>query len=134
MSVPLSRFAFAGATCIPWSNGNIVNFKLYNVLCRFATVEVMRNYGVLVETVEHNSMMVNNCVFTMMHHIAGDCGKPEVLLQVHILKAFLEMCDKDIRVTQVIHIFWLDCKTILTLCCFPFAINGRLHLVLKYVQ
>ena len=79
-------------------------------MCRFATVEVMRNYGVLVETVEHNSMMVNNCVFTMMHHIAGDCGKPEVLLQVHILKAFLEMCDKDIRVTQVMdmpHFGWI---------------------------
>ncbi|KAK3095071.1 hypothetical protein FSP39_009913 [Pinctada imbricata] len=85
-----------------WMNGGLVrrNFNMLDHIRQFATVEVMKNYGVLVENVQYNNLMVNNCLFTMMHHVAGDCGKPEVLLQVHILKTFLDISEKDIIMTQ----------------------------------
>lgn len=74
----------------------------YVCLCRFATTEVMQKYGRLLENFEYNNAVVNNCIFTMMHHVAGDCEKPNALLQVQILRTFLEILDSSAPLTQVI--------------------------------
>lgn len=61
----------------------------------------MQKYGRLLENFEYNNAIVNNCIFTMMHHIAGDCEKPTALLQVQILRTFLEILDGNTPLTQV---------------------------------
>jgi timeless protein len=70
-------------------------------LCRFATIDVMQRYGRLLENYEYNNPVVNNCIFTMMHHIAGDCEKPTALLQVQILRTYLEILDSNTPLSQV---------------------------------
>jgi hypothetical protein len=39
---------------------------------------MMKPYGLLLENFQENSNSVNDCVFTMMHHISGDLSCPQV--------------------------------------------------------
>nr|UQF78881.1 timeless [Gampsocleis gratiosa] len=55
---------------------------------QFATVEVMHQYGLLLEDFESNGEFINNCIFTMMHHIGGDMEQVAALFQPNILKTF----------------------------------------------
>jgi timeless protein len=48
-------------------------------LNRFATVEVMQQYGLVLEDFHQNSEELNDSVFTMMHHVSGDLNSPEAL-------------------------------------------------------
>ncbi|XP_046676926.1 protein timeless-like isoform X1 [Homalodisca vitripennis] len=57
-------------------------------LRQFASEDVMKQYGVLLACYMDNGEMVNNCIFTMMHHVAGDLEKVSVLFQPSILKSF----------------------------------------------
>nr|XP_022287878.1 protein timeless-like isoform X2 [Crassostrea virginica] len=75
-------------------------FNMLDHIKQFATTEVMQKYGRLLENFEYNNAIVNNCIFTMMHHIAGDCEKPTALLQVQILRTFLEILDGNTPLTQ----------------------------------
>lgn len=61
----------------------------------------MQKYGMLLQSYVDNDRHVNNCVFTMMYHVAGDCGKSDVLLQPDILQTFTHILDEDIPITTV---------------------------------
>ena len=61
---------------------------------RFATVEVMRQYGQLLEGFDSNSEFVNDCVFTMMHHVCGDLNTPETLFIPQVLETFSEIWER----------------------------------------
>ena len=39
---------------------------------------MMTPYGFLLEKYRENTNTVNDCIFTMMHHVAGDLSCPEV--------------------------------------------------------
>jgi timeless protein len=47
------------------------NIKLQEHISQFATVEIMHQYGLLLENFHENGEFVNDCCFTLMHHIAG---------------------------------------------------------------
>lgn len=85
-----------------WRSQSIskTEFHMLNHIKQFATTEVMQKYGRLLENFEYNNAVVNNCIFTMMHHVAGDCEKPNALLQVQILRTFLEILDSNAPLTQ----------------------------------
>ena len=53
----------------------------------------MDQYGKLLERYEENSHEVNECVLTLMHHIAGDCDKHETLLQFSIIRKMAEIAN-----------------------------------------
>ena len=61
---------------------------------RFATVEVMRHYGYLLEHFRSNSQLTNDALFTMMHHVAGDREAPESLFVPQILATFSDMWEE----------------------------------------
>ena len=61
------------------------------VSIRFATVDVMQKYGSLLERYATNSESLNMAIMTMMYHVAGDCCRGDVLLQLPILKTFSEI-------------------------------------------
>ncbi|EDS28654.1 timeless protein [Culex quinquefasciatus] len=80
---------------------------------QFATVEIMHQYGLMLEDFRENGAFVNDCIFTMMHHVGGDLGLMNVLFQPNILKTFsliweteYEICDdwSDL-IEYVIHKF-----------------------------
>ena len=71
---------------------------------RFATVEVMRQYGYLLETFDTNSEAVTDCIFTMMHHVCGDLNAPETLFVPQILETFSDIWER-VSVSQYPMIF-----------------------------
>jgi hypothetical protein len=68
---------------------------------RFATVEIMRQYGLLLESFKENGEFVNNCIFTMMHHIGGDLEHVATLFQPSILKTFSLIWETDYEICDV---------------------------------
>ncbi len=63
-------------------------------LTQFATVEVMRQYGQLLESFDTNSDFVNDCIFTMMHHVCGDLNSPETLFIPQVLETFSDIWER----------------------------------------
>nr|BAB91179.2 timeless protein [Chymomyza costata] len=64
-------------------------------LLQFATPEVMHYYGILLEDFNYNGEFLNDCIFTMMHHIGGDLKQIGVLFQPIILKTFSRLWETD---------------------------------------
>ncbi|XP_063887933.1 protein timeless-like isoform X5 [Scylla paramamosain] len=67
------------------------SFNLFHHIKQFATMDIMRQYSRLLENFNMNDETVNDCIFTMMHHIAGDLRNVNVLLQPSILKVFMRI-------------------------------------------
>ncbi|KAK7449147.1 hypothetical protein BaRGS_00040056 [Batillaria attramentaria] len=70
-------------------------------------LEVMRKYGSLLEEYTNNNEKLNVAVMTMMYHVAGDCNRGDVLLQLPILKKFSEIwgditCSKHVEFNDLI--------------------------------
>ncbi|XP_050729606.1 protein timeless-like isoform X3 [Eriocheir sinensis] len=84
------RFLTTQEACSP-SLPTPYSFNLFNHIKLFATMDIMRQYSRLLENFNVNDEMVNDCIFTMMHHIAGDLRNVNVLLQPSILRVFLRI-------------------------------------------
>ncbi|KAK4880338.1 hypothetical protein RN001_008484 [Aquatica leii] len=74
------------------------NVNIEEHLKEFATVEYMRQYGILLEDFQENGEYVNNCIFTMMHHTAGDLENITSLFQPRILKTFSQIWETDFEI------------------------------------
>lgn len=68
---------------------------------RFATEDMMKQYGVLLMCFEDNGEVVNNCIFTMMHHVAGDLENVSVLFQPTILSSFTRILETEFQLCDV---------------------------------
>ncbi|KAK6632154.1 hypothetical protein RUM44_007184 [Polyplax serrata] len=73
-------------------------FSLIAHLKQFATIDIMRQYGILLDDFESNGEYVNDCVFTMMHHIGGDMNQVASLFQPSILKTFTQIWERDFQI------------------------------------
>ena len=51
----------------------------------------MQKYGRMLEQYNTNNELLNVAIMTVMYHIAGDCKRDDLLLQLPILKTFSEM-------------------------------------------
>lgn len=65
----------------------------------------MCQYALLLEDFKRNGEFVNNCIFTMMHHIGGDLKHVSTLFQPRILKTFLEIWETDFELCDVCSFF-----------------------------
>ncbi|KAK3598572.1 hypothetical protein CHS0354_009767 [Potamilus streckersoni] len=70
-------------------------FSMLDHVKQFATNEVMQKYGMLLKNFYSNSPLVNDYIFTMMHHVAGDCEQSQCLMQVSILKMFIQLWESE---------------------------------------
>lgn len=61
----------------------------------------MHYYGILLEDFDNNGEFVNDCIFTMMHHIGGDLGQIGVLFQPIILKTYSRIWEADYELCDV---------------------------------
>lgn len=75
--------------------GGCQTIRLSEHITQFATLEVMHYYGILLEDFNNNGEFVNDCIFTMMHHIGGDLGQIGVLFQPIILKTYSRIWEAD---------------------------------------
>ncbi|XP_046961994.1 protein timeless [Vanessa cardui] len=74
--------------------------KMVDHIRQFSSPEIMYQYGILLEDYEGNGEFVNDCIFTLMHHVGGELGCLISLFQPKILKTFtsiwkseFEICD-----------------------------------------
>lgn len=93
-----------------------LGFGLFNFFClqcffnvavscyRFASLEIMHTFGTLLEQYGLNKENLNVAILTMMYHVAGDCDRADVLLQLPILKTFSEIWG-DSTCTKYVSIF-----------------------------
>lgn len=75
--------------------------ELLLLLNRFASLEIMHYYGILLEDFSNNGEYVNDCIFTMMHHIGGDLGQIGTLFQPVILKTYSRIWEADYQLCDV---------------------------------
>lgn len=68
---------------------------------RFATVEMMQQYGILLEGFSDNGEFVNDCILTMMYHIGGELGKVTALFQPVILKTYSKIWETEYELCDV---------------------------------
>merc|ERR1719275_429212 len=64
-------------------------------MSQFANPELMRQYGRLLEDFQNNTPFLNDCIFTVMHHIAGDLNSPQNLYFPSILKSFSKIWEQQ---------------------------------------
>ncbi|KAL3281157.1 hypothetical protein HHI36_004375 [Cryptolaemus montrouzieri] len=74
---------------------NVPKISLMEHLKKFAAAEIMCQYGILLESFTENGEFINNCIFTMMHHIGGDLENVSILFQPSILKVFSQIWEMD---------------------------------------
>ncbi|XP_065343763.1 protein timeless isoform X3 [Cloeon dipterum] len=74
------------------------SFNMTEHIRQFSTPEMMLQYGRLLESFHENGKFVNDCVFTMMHHISGDMNQVGALFQPGILKTFSLIWEQDFEV------------------------------------
>lgn len=67
----------------------------------FASVDILHWFGYLLEDFHENGDFVNDCIFTMLHHVAGDLGQVSMLFQPIILKAFSKIWDTEFVMCDV---------------------------------
>lgn len=77
------------------------SFNLKDHLSQFATVEIMDNYGLILEDFLENGSYVNDCLFTMMHHVGGDLNRVTTLFRPSILKSFTRIWETEYEVIDV---------------------------------
>ncbi|XP_063530758.1 protein timeless-like [Cydia strobilella] len=65
---------------------------------QFATPEIMYQYGLLLEDYAVNGEFVNDCVFTIMHHVGGELDSLNTLYQPKILKTFTSIWKSEFEV------------------------------------
>lgn len=58
-------------------------------------------YGYLLGDFSENGEFVNDCIFTMMHHIGGDLGQVMTLFQPIILKTFSRIWETEFELCDV---------------------------------
>lgn len=78
---------------------NILIF--FNQFDRFATVEMMQKYGILLESFLENGEFVNDCILTMMYHVGGELGKVTALFQPIILKSYSKIWETEYKLCDV---------------------------------
>lgn len=84
------------------------SFSVDEHIREFASVDIIHWFGYLLEEFHENGDFVNDCIFTMMHHVAGDVRQVSVLFQPIVLKAFSKIWDTefvmcDVRGSYFIH-------------------------------
>lgn len=67
----------------------------------------MHQYGLLLENFRENGEFVNDCIFTMMHHVSGDLGKASILFQPGILKTYSRIWESEYEIRDVSFYFAL---------------------------
>ena len=96
-----------------------MKFNMTDHVIQFANAETMRHFGSLLEEYERNTPFLNDCIFTLMHHIAGDLARPQTLFLPSILKSFTKIRRLNISGDWKDLIEFTIQKYIMEVGCFP---------------
>ncbi|EFX87203.1 putative TIMELESS/TIM-1 protein [Daphnia pulex] len=76
------------------------SFDISQHLTQFCSEMIVDRYGTALEDFQTNGPFVNDCILTILHHVAGDLGRADLLCRPVILRPFskiwaaeFNMCD-----------------------------------------
>ncbi|XP_046633334.1 protein timeless-like isoform X2 [Daphnia pulicaria] len=64
------------------------NFDLRQHLQQFCTKTIIARYAMALENFKTNGLLVNDCIFTMLHHVGCDLDRVDLLIEPVILRTF----------------------------------------------
>jgi len=64
----------------------------------FANMELMTKFGQLLVNFQENSPQVNDCIFTVMHHVAGDLEAAHTLFIPAVLQTFSKILEANLNI------------------------------------
>lgn len=76
-------------------------YVYFPIANRFATVEMMQQYGILLENFLENGEFVNDCILTMMYHVGGELQQVSALFQPVILKTYSKIWETEYELCDV---------------------------------
>lgn len=76
------------------------SMNMVDHLRQFATPEIMHQYGLLLESFAENGEYVNDCIFTLMHHVGGELDSLFTLFQPKILKTLTSIRKSEFEICE----------------------------------
>ena len=70
-------------------------FDLHQHLEKFCTKTIVARYGIALEDFKTNGPLVNDCIFTMLHHVGCDLDRVDLLMEPLILRTFSKIWDTE---------------------------------------
>lgn len=80
-----------------------VNFNLHQHLNQFCTKTIMARYGTALEGFRTNGPFVNDCIFTMLHHVGCDLREIALVCQPNIMRHFASIWQEAFQVLRSIN-------------------------------
>lgn len=74
------------------------SFNLHQHLNKFCTKTIMARYGTALEGFRTNEPFVNDCIFTMLHHVGCDLREIALVCQPNILRYFAKIWEEAFQV------------------------------------
>ena len=75
------------------------SFDLKEHLKQFCTHAIVAKYGIALEDFRSNEALVNKSIFTFLHHVNGDIGRIDLLLEPAILRPFSKIWHEKFNVS-----------------------------------
>ncbi|XP_037076375.1 protein timeless-like [Pollicipes pollicipes] len=69
-------------------------------MSRFAEPGVIKHYTDLLRFHATNPPVLNDAIFTILHHVAGDVGRIELLIQPSVLRIFSDILTSQLPLLQ----------------------------------
>jgi timeless protein len=74
------------------------SFNISQHLTQFCSEIIVDRYGTALEDFKTNGPFVNDCILTILHHIAGDLGRADLLCRPVILRPFSKIWKEEFNV------------------------------------
>ncbi|XP_037076374.1 protein timeless-like [Pollicipes pollicipes] len=76
------------------------NFPLCSHVALFAEPGIIKHYTDLLRFHATNPPVLNDAIFTILHHVAGDVGRIELLIQPSVLRIFSDILTSQLPLLQ----------------------------------
>lgn len=81
--------------------GGARDFNLHQHLNQFCTKTIMARYGTALEGFRTNGPFVNDCIFTMLHHVGCDLSEITLVCQPNIMRHFASIWQEAFLVGSI---------------------------------
>jgi timeless protein len=85
------------AAGVPAYGGSSVDLKEH--LKQFCTPTIVARYGIALGDFRTNDIVVNHSIFQFLHHVNGDLGRIDLLLNSIIVHPFVKICEEQFKVS-----------------------------------
>ena len=75
------------------------SFDFNQHLTQFCSKVILDRYGTALEDFKTNGPFVNDCILTLLHHVAGDLGRADILCRPVILRPFTKIWKEEFNVS-----------------------------------